>query len=148
RYLRCDSRFAGAMTADPMRIPRIARVRKFDAAARHAKHTAWGKGTPSFSHARRRRPARYCLDRTPSPKIRRGTQQLRGVRVRRRREKLAAWPIFDHAACVHDDHAIREIGDHREIMSYMQGADLMKRAQSMDSLEHQRLRHHVQPRSR
>src|SRR5262249_27028951 len=42
----------------------------------------------------------------------------------------------------------REIGDHREIMSYMQGADLMKRAQSMDSLEHQRLRHHVQPRSR
>src|SRR5258706_2384125 len=67
-----------------------------------------------------------------------------GVRMIRPRGELRGGAGFDHAAQVHDDHAVRYVANHPEVVAYEQVRELQLLAQANEEVQHLRLDRHIE----
>ena len=80
----------------------------------------------------------------PAAHARDGLEQPARVRVPRMAEELVGRALLDHAAAVHDDHAVGEPAHDAEVVADVDDRGVTA-AQLGDDLEQARLRDHVEP---
>ena len=132
-------------------MPRRDRAQQgpFGLAARHGLRTARMEGAAGRRIQRRRQLA---LDRPVGAPARRQRRQLLEQRLRVRMigalEDLVGGRQLDHAAQVHDGHAVRDVADHAEVVADEQVRQVQLAAQPLEQVQHLRLDRHVQRRHR